>query len=60
VGKPKQRQKQGHCSKDETVAMAIRAQKMGMRVMINIMTAIKVAGPTMANQPKMHLNNDKL
>jgi arabinogalactan endo-1,4-beta-galactosidase len=25
----------GHCSKEETVAMAIRAQKMGMRIMIN-------------------------
>ena len=25
----------GHCSKDETVAMALRAQKMGMRIMID-------------------------
>jgi arabinogalactan endo-1,4-beta-galactosidase len=25
----------GHCSKDETVAMAVRAQKWGMRVMID-------------------------
>jgi arabinogalactan endo-1,4-beta-galactosidase len=25
----------GHCSKDETVAMAVRAQKMGMRIMID-------------------------
>ena len=25
----------GHCSKDETVAMAVRAQKAGMRIMFN-------------------------
>jgi arabinogalactan endo-1,4-beta-galactosidase len=25
----------GHCSKEETVAMAVRAQKMGMRIMID-------------------------
>ena len=25
----------GHCSKDETVAMAVRAKKMGMKVMID-------------------------
>ncbi|MFY8009609.1 MAG: glycosyl hydrolase 53 family protein, partial [Flavobacterium sp.] len=25
----------GHCSKEETIAMALRAQKMGFRIMIN-------------------------
>ncbi len=42
----------GHCSKDETVAMALRAQKMGMRVMIDFHYSDSWADPAKQFKPK--------
>ena len=42
----------GHCSKDETVAMAIRAQKMGMRIMIDFHYSDSWADPAKQFKPK--------
>ena len=42
----------GHCSKDETVAMALRAQKLGMRVMINFHYSDSWADPAKQFKPK--------
>lgn len=42
----------GHCSKEETVAMALRAQKMGMRVMINFHYSDSWADPAKQFKPK--------
>jgi len=42
----------GHCSKDETVAMAVRAQKMGMRVMIDFHYSDSWADPGKQVKPK--------
>jgi len=42
----------GHCSKEETVAMALRAQKMGMRVMINFHFSDSWADPAKQYKPK--------
>jgi arabinogalactan endo-1,4-beta-galactosidase len=41
----------GHCSKEETVAMALRAQKMGMRVIINFHYSDSWADPAKQNKP---------
>jgi arabinogalactan endo-1,4-beta-galactosidase len=41
----------GHCSKDETVAMALRAQKWGMRVMINFHYSDSWADPGKQKKP---------
>jgi arabinogalactan endo-1,4-beta-galactosidase len=41
----------GHCSKEETVAMAIRAQKMGMRIMIDFHYSDSWADPSKQNKP---------
>jgi arabinogalactan endo-1,4-beta-galactosidase len=41
----------GHCSKEETVAMAVRAQKMGMRIMINFHYSDSWADPGKQNKP---------
>jgi len=41
----------GHCSKDETVAMAVRAQKMGMRIMIDFHYSDSWADPGKQNKP---------
>jgi arabinogalactan endo-1,4-beta-galactosidase len=41
----------GHCSKEETVAMALRAQKMGMRVMIDFHYSDSWADPAKQNKP---------
>jgi arabinogalactan endo-1,4-beta-galactosidase len=41
----------GHCSKDETVAMAVRAQKMGMRVMIDFHYSDSWADPSKQKKP---------
>lgn len=41
----------GHCSKDETVAMAVRAQKMGMRLMIDFHYSDSWADPSKQNKP---------
>jgi arabinogalactan endo-1,4-beta-galactosidase len=52
----------GHCSKDETVAMAIRAQKSGMRVMIDFHYSDTWADPSKQVKPKAWegLNFDQL
>src|SRR6218665_2468002 len=42
----------GHCSKDETVAMAVRAQKMGMRIMIDFHYSDSWADPAKQFKPK--------
>ena len=41
----------GHCSKDETVAMAVRAQKMGMRIMIDFHYSDSWADPAKQRKP---------
>jgi arabinogalactan endo-1,4-beta-galactosidase len=54
----------GHCSKEETVIMALRAQKMGMRIMINFHYSDtwadpgKQAKPAWANHSFAELLND--
>ncbi len=42
----------GHCSKEETVAMAVRAKKNGMRVMIDIHYSDSWADPSKQVKPK--------
>jgi arabinogalactan endo-1,4-beta-galactosidase len=42
----------GHCSKEETVAMALRAQNLGMDVMINFHYSDSWADPSQQNIPK--------
>lgn len=42
----------GHCSKDETVALAVRAQKWGMRVMIDFHYSDSWADPGKQKKPK--------
>jgi len=41
----------GHCSKDETVAFALRAQKMGFRIMIDFHYSDSWADPAKQNKP---------
>jgi arabinogalactan endo-1,4-beta-galactosidase len=41
----------GHCSKEETVVMAVRAQKMGMRIMIDFHYSDSWADPGKQNKP---------
>lgn len=47
----------GHCSKEETVAMAIRAQKMGMRIMIDFHYSDSWADPGKQNKPAAWKNH---
>lgn len=47
----------GHCSKDETVVMALRAQKMGMRVMIDFHYSDSWADPAKQFKPKAWENH---
>jgi arabinogalactan endo-1,4-beta-galactosidase len=42
----------GHCDKDATVAMVLRAQKMGMRVMANFHYSDSWADPGKQNKPE--------
>lgn len=42
----------GHCSKEETVVMALRAQKMGMRIMIDFHYSDSWADPGKQFKPK--------
>ena len=42
----------GHCSKEETIVMALRAQKLGMRVMINFHYSDSWADPAKQFKPK--------
>ena len=41
----------GHCSKEETVAMALRAKNLGMRVMIDFHYSDSWADPGQQNKP---------
>lgn len=42
----------GHCSKEETIAIALRAQKMGFRIMINFHYSDSWADPAKQFKPK--------
>ena len=48
---PSNDKRSGHCSKEETVAMAVRAQKMGMRVMIDFHYSDSWADPGKQKKP---------
>ncbi|PWA05257.1 arabinogalactan endo-1,4-beta-galactosidase [Flavobacterium psychrotolerans] len=47
----------GHCSKEETVVMALRAQKIGMRVMIDFHYSDSWADPAKQFKPKAWENH---
>lgn len=47
----------GHCNKEETITMALRAQKMGMRVMINFHYSDSWADPSKQNKPAAWANH---
>lgn len=47
----------GHCSKEETVVMAVRAKKMGMRIMINFHYSDSWADPSKQNKPLAWINH---
>ena len=47
----------GHCNKEETVTMALRAQKMGMRVMIDFHYSDSWADPAKQFKPKAWENH---
>ncbi len=49
---PSDHPQSGHCSKEETVALAVRAQKWGMRVMINFHYSDTWADPGKQHKPK--------
>jgi len=49
---PSDHPQSGHCSKDETVAMAKRADKWGMKIMINFHYSDSWADPGKQNKPK--------
>lgn len=48
----------GHCSKAETVAMAVRAQQWGMKVMIDFHYSDSWADPAKQNKPKAWVGHD--
>jgi arabinogalactan endo-1,4-beta-galactosidase len=48
----------GHCSTAETVAMALRAKKWGMKVMIDFHYSDSWADPGKQNKPKAWANHD--
>lgn len=48
----------GHCSKEETVAMALRAQQWGMSVMINFHYSDSWADPGKQRKPKAWVGHD--
>jgi len=48
----------GHCSKDETVAMAVRAKKWGMKVMIDFHYSDSWADPGKQKKPKAWEGHD--
>ncbi|UEG52436.1 arabinogalactan endo-1,4-beta-galactosidase [Mucilaginibacter daejeonensis] len=48
----------GHCSKDETVAMAVRAKKWGMRIMIDLHYSDSWADPGKQKKPKAWEGHD--
>ncbi len=48
----------GHCSKEETVEMAVRAKEWGMRVMINFHYSDSWADPGKQNKPAAWVGHD--
>ena len=48
----------GHCSKDETVAMAVRAKKWGMKVMIDFHYSDTWADPSKQAKPAVWVGHD--
>ncbi len=48
----------GHCSKEETVAMGVRAQKMGMKVMIDFHYSDSWADPGQQRKPAAWVGHD--
>lgn len=54
---PNEDKASGHCSKEETVAMALRAQKMGFRVMIDFHYSDSWADPAKQFKPKAWENH---
>lgn len=46
----------GHCSKEETIAFAVRAQKMGFRIMIDFHYSDSWADPGKQNKPEAWKN----
>lgn len=55
---PSQDRASGHCSKDETVAMALRAKNMGMMVMIDFHYSDSWADPGKQRKPKAWEGHD--
>lgn len=55
---PSEDRASGHCSKDETVAMAVRAEKWGMRVMIDFHYSDSWADPGKQRKPKVWEGHD--
>jgi len=55
---PSNNRASGHCSKDETVAMAVRAQKWGMRIMIDFHYSDSWADPSKQVKPKAWVGHD--
>jgi len=56
--KPSDDKASGHCSKTETVGMAVRAQKWGMRVMIDFHYSDSWADPGKQKKPKAWEGHD--
>lgn len=54
---PNDHKASGHCSKEETVVMALRAQKMGMRIMIDFHYSDSWADPAKQFKPKAWENH---
>ncbi|MDQ6815156.1 MAG: arabinogalactan endo-1,4-beta-galactosidase [Bacteroidota bacterium] len=48
---PSNDKRSGHCSKDETVAMALRAQKMGMRILLDFHYSDSWSDPAKQKKP---------
>jgi len=55
---PSDNKASGHCSKEETVAMAVRAQKWGMKVMIDFHYSDSWADPGQQRKPKAWEGHD--
>lgn len=55
---PSDNKTSGHCSKDETVALALRAKKWGMRIMINFHYSDTWADPGKQGKPKAWQGHD--
>ena len=55
---PSQDKASGHCSKEETVEMAMRAKKWGMQVMIDFHYSDSWADPGKQRKPKAWAGHD--